>query len=131
MIITLDRKVSSKQKELVIRKIRELGFQPHISSGIQRTVIGVIGENAILAREIFEAMDGVEFITPISQPFKLASRDFHPKNSVVALEDIRIGGKEIVIMAGPCAVEGEKEILEIAEAVKKSGNPHLHYVGVN
>ncbi|RLD15901.1 MAG: 3-deoxy-7-phosphoheptulonate synthase [Caldiserica bacterium] len=121
MILTLKKNVSKKGIERVVKKVKELGFSPHISKGEERIVIGVIGENAILAREIFEAMDEVDFITPISKSFKLASREFHPKDSIIDVEGIKIGGKEIVIMAGPCAVESKEGLLKIAEFVKKNG----------
>jgi len=121
MILTLKKNVSKKGIEKVIKKVKKLGFSPHISKGEERVVIGVIGENAILAREIFESMDEVDFITPISKPFKLASREFHPKDSIIDVEGIKIGGKEIVIMAGPCAVESRDGLLKIANFVKKNG----------
>jgi len=121
MILTLRDGVSKEEMEKILKKIRELGFTPHISKGKKKTIIGVIGENAILAREIFEAMESVEFITPISKPYKLASREFKKENTVVEVNDVKIGGKEIVMMAGPCAVEKKDLLLEIAQEVKKAG----------
>lgn len=121
MILTLRDGVSKKEMEKILKKIRELGFTPHISKGKEKTIIGVIGENAILAREIFEAMETVEFVTPISKPYKLASREFKKENTVIEINGIKIGSKEIVVMAGPCAVEKKDLLLGIAQEVKKAG----------
>ncbi|HCJ67399.1 MAG TPA: 3-deoxy-7-phosphoheptulonate synthase [Elusimicrobia bacterium] len=121
MILTLRDGVSKKEVEKILKKIRELGFTPHISKGKEKTIIGVIGENAILAREIFEAMETVEFITPISRPYKLASREFKKENTVIEVNGVKIGGKEIVVMAGPCAVEKKDLLVEIAQEIKKAG----------
>jgi len=121
MIITLKKGVSEKGKEKVIKKIKKLGFIPHISKGKERMVIGVIGENAILAREMFESMKEVDFITPISKPFKLASRDIRPKDTVIKIGNLTIGGGKIVVMAGPCAVENKNGLLKIAKFVYENG----------
>jgi len=121
MILTLKDGLTKKEIEKILRKVKELGFTPHISKGKEKTIIGVIGENAILAREIFEAMEGVEFITPISKPYKLASREFKKENTVIKVNGVKIGDKEIVVMAGPCAVEKRDLLLDIAREVKKAG----------
>lgn len=121
MILTLKDGVSKKEIEKIVKKIKELGFNPHISKGKEKTIIGVIGENAILAREIFEAMESVDFITPISKPYKLASREFKKENTVIEINGVKIGDKEVVVMAGPCAVEKRELLLEIAREVKKAG----------
>lgn len=121
MILTLKNGVSKKEIEKIVKKIKELGFNPHISKGKEKTIIGVIGENAILAREIFEAMESVDFITPISKPYKLASREFKKENTVIEINGVKIGDKEVVVIAGPCAVEKRELLLEIAREVKKAG----------
>jgi len=121
MILTLKDGVGKKELEKIVKKIKELGFNPHISKGKEKTIIGVIGENAILAREIFEAMESVDFITPISKPYKLASREFKKENTVIKVNGVKIGDKEIVVMAGPCAVEKRDLLLDIAREVKKAG----------
>lgn len=121
MILTLKDGVSKKEIEKILEKIKELGFSPHISKGKEKTIIGVIGENAILARDIFEAMESVEFITPISKPYKLASWEFKKESTIVKVDGVKIGGKEIVVMAGPCAVEKKDLLLSIAAEVKKAG----------
>jgi len=121
MILTLKSDASKKEIEHVIDKIKQLGFTPHVSKGAEKTIIGVIGEKAILAREIFEAMDAVEFITPISKPYKLASREFKKKDSIININGLKIGGEKIVIMAGPCSVEKKGLLISIAKSVKDSG----------
>ena len=121
MIITLKPGTTEKGIQHVVEKIKELGFTPHISRGEKRTIIGVIGENPIRTRHLFEAMFIVESITPISKPYKLVSREFKKEDTCVKIGDVEVGGGKVVIMAGPCAVESKPVLLEIAKAVKKAG----------
>ncbi|MBE0477725.1 3-deoxy-7-phosphoheptulonate synthase [Candidatus Aerophobetes bacterium] len=121
MVITIKPGTTEKGIQHVIDKIKELGFTPHISRGEERTIIGVVGENAIRARHTFEAMFIVESITPISKPYKLASRDFRKKDSLLKIKDVVIGGKKVVVMAGPCSVENKDMLLETAKMVKQAG----------
>ena len=121
MFLTLKPKTTKKDIEYIKKKIKKLGFTPHISEGVQRTVIGVIGENAILSRDIFEAIPAVESITPISKPYKLVSRDFKPQDTVVNVKGVKIGGQKITVMAGPCSVEKKNLLISIAQDVKKAG----------
>lgn len=121
MLLTLKPGTTEQGIEELVKKIEELGFRAHISRGAERTVIGVIGENAIAAREVFEAFFTVELITPISKPYKLVSREFKKEDTIVKIGDVTIGGKDIVVMAGPCSVEKEDLLLSIASSVKKAG----------
>ncbi len=121
MIITLKSDTTQKGIEHVVQKIKELGFTPHISKGAERTIVGVIGGNAIRYRNVFEAMFVVESIVPISKPYKLVSREFKKENTKVKIGKVEIGGKAIVVMAGPCAVENRDLLLEVAEQVKEAG----------
>ncbi len=121
MILTLKKNVNKKNIDLIIKKINSLGFKPHISVGKERTIIGVIGENAVLTKDIFEAMPEIEFITPISKPFKLCSREFKKENTIINVGKLKIGEKKIIVMAGPCSVESEKNIFEITKSIKTSG----------
>jgi 3-deoxy-7-phosphoheptulonate synthase len=105
----------------VTSRIEQLGCQAHISEGEERTIIGVIGNGRPLDREPIERISGVERTVPILRPFKLASRDFHPKDTVIDLNGISVGGDQIVVMAGPCAVEGREQLLQTARAVKEAG----------
>ena len=121
MVITLKPGTTEKGIQHVLDKIKELGFSPHVSKGAERMIIGVIGENAIRSREIFQAMFIVESVMPISRPYKLVSREFKSEDTVVKVEDVEIGGKEIVVMAGPCAVESRAQLLKVAQEVKEAG----------
>ncbi|MDD5354648.1 MAG: 3-deoxy-7-phosphoheptulonate synthase, partial [bacterium] len=112
MFITLKPGTTKQGIDHVIEKIKELGFTPHISKGSERTVIGVIGENAILTKDAFEAMFMVESITPITKPFKLVSREFKKEKTVIKIGNVEIGGDEIVMMAGPCSVENKELLIE-------------------
>jgi len=121
MFLTLKPGTTKQGIEELVKKIEELGFQAHISRGVKRTVIGVIGENAIAAKEVFEGFFTVESITPISKPYKLVSREFKKENTIIKIGNVTIGGKDIVVMAGPCSVEKEDLLLSIARNVKKAG----------
>ena len=122
MILTLKPGTKKREIDKVVSKIKQLGFSAHISKGRERTIIGVIGANAIRAREIFEASPVVEFITPISKPYKLVSREFKRENTIVPIKDgLKIGGKKVVVIAGPCAVEEKKLLISIARKVKEEG----------
>ena len=119
MIIIMKRSASAKEIQTVISTIEEQGLKAHISQGEERTIIGVIGDERPLADQPLEALDGVERIVPILQPFKFASRDFKPQNTVVTLDDVTIGGDEMVVMAGPCAVESREQLMETAHSVER------------
>jgi 3-deoxy-7-phosphoheptulonate synthase len=121
MFLTLKPGTTKQGIEELVKKIEELGFQAHISEGAERTVVGVIGENAIAAKEVFEGFFTVESITPISKPYKLVSREFKKEDTIVKIGNVSIGGKDIVVMAGPCSVEKEDLLLSIANSVKRAG----------
>lgn len=121
MIIIMQRGASTQQVADVVARVEELGFRAHISQGEERTIIGLIGDERHLAPPTFELMPGVDQCLPILRPFKLASRDLRPENTIIRLNGVRIGGDEVVIMAGPCAVEDRTQLLETAWAVKEAG----------
>lgn len=121
MIIVMQKGATSRQISHVIARVEQLGRQVHLSEGEERTVIGVLGEGRPLDEEQFGRIEGVEQIVPIVSPFKLASRDFRPQDTLVALNGIKAGGKRVVIIAGPCAVENREQLLETAYAVKEAG----------
>jgi 3-deoxy-7-phosphoheptulonate synthase len=116
-------KPGSSQAEInhVLEHIHANGLTPHLSGGEERTIIGAIGDTHAVPIEIFDVLDGVESVVRISQPFKLASRQFHPSNSIFPLDGFSIGGEEIVIIAGPCSVESRSQLLETAQAVHEAG----------
>jgi 3-deoxy-7-phosphoheptulonate synthase len=107
----------------VLRRIREAGLVPHLSQGVLRTVVGVIGDDRTKEqlRTMLEAMEGVERVVKVLQPYKLVSREFQPHTTVVPVGPVRIGGPEVVVMAGPCSVESREQILQVARAVKEAG----------
>ncbi len=121
MIVVMKQGATKAQVVNVTARIEQLGCRAHISEGKERTIIGIIGNGRPLDCGPIERMDGVERTMPVLRPFKLASRDFHPQDTVVPINGIAIGGKQLVVMAGPCAVEGRDQLLEAARAVKKAG----------
>jgi 3-deoxy-7-phosphoheptulonate synthase len=122
MILTLKAQVTKSQIDAITKKIKDLGFTPHTTHGKEMTIIGVIGENAILTRDIFEAMEGVEIVAPISKPYKLVSREFKKENSLIDVgHGVTVGGDAVIVMAGPCSVDTKERLLHTAEAVKEAG----------
>src|ERR1700690_2167593 len=121
MMIIMKANATPQQVEHVIEEIKQAGLSAHISQGIEQTVLGAIGETHNIPVDRFECLDGVELVQRITQPFKLASRQFHPENSVFPLDGFNVGGEEIAIIAGPCSVESRSQIIETAQAVKEAG----------
>ena len=122
MIIVLKPDATKKQINHVIDRIKELGLKPMVSQGTERTIIGVIGPEDQLRVQPLEVIPGVEKVMPVLKPYKLVSREFKPENSVIDVGgDVTIGGKELVIMAGPCSVENREMLSEVAKSVKHSG----------
>jgi 3-deoxy-7-phosphoheptulonate synthase len=121
MIIVLKPHPTPEQIQHVLDRIEALGFVPHLSQGVSRTIIGVIGDEEKLQAEPLLAIDGVEQVVPILKPYKLASREFQETDTIVEVKDIRIGGGHLGMIAGPCAVEGEAILTEIAEKVRDAG----------
>jgi 3-deoxy-7-phosphoheptulonate synthase len=107
----------------VVGRIQEVGLTAHVSQGLERTIIGVIGHggNLQMVAEAVEAMPGVESLVPVTKPFKLSSRDFHEEDSVVEVRGVPVGGREVVMIAGPCSVESREQTLETAHAVRAAG----------
>ncbi|MRR36939.1 3-deoxy-7-phosphoheptulonate synthase [bacterium] len=123
MIIVMKAGAAKKDKDEVLKRIRELGYKPHVIHGATRDVIGAVGdERGKLVLHSLESMHGVENVLPILQPYKLASKEVKKEPSVVQVtESVAIGGRELVVMAGPCSVEGEEQIIETAVAVRDAG----------
>ena len=124
MIIVLKPGVAKKQEADVLREIRRLGYKPHIMRGVARTVIGAIGDE--LTHQSLETLEMsfpqiVESVMPVQKRYKLVCREAHPENSTVQVRDQIVGGRKFQVMAGPCSVESEKQLLETAEAVKAAG----------
>lgn len=121
MLIVMKTNSTPQQIENVIEQIKAAGLAAHLSQGVEATVIGAIGETHDIPTDRFEVLDGVEIVKRITQPFKLASRQFHLENSVFPIDGFQVGGNDIVVIAGPCAVESRSQILETAHAVREAG----------
>ncbi len=121
MIIVLKPHASETQIKHIVTKVKSLGLKPMISQGIERTIIGVIGEEDILRVQPIEAFPGVEKVMPILAPYKLVSREFKPADTIVDVNGVKIGGKKIIVMAGPCAIESYEMLLSVGKSVKKAG----------
>lgn len=121
MIVLMKHEAVEQDVERVVERIEKLGFKANVSKGVERTVIGIIGDERLLNKDQISLLPNVENIIPILKPYKLASREFQPTDSVISVDGVLVGGSEIVIMAGPCSVESEEQMLESAEMVKKAG----------
>ena len=122
MIIVLKPRITKRQESSVLREIRKLGYEPHVMRGVARTVIGAIGdEKKNPSLETLTSWPQVEKVMPIQKRFRLVSREAHGKNSTVKVGRHVIGGKKFHVMAGPCSVESEKQLMETAHAVRKAG----------
>lgn len=122
MIIVLRPEATEAQVNHIIDKVKRLGLTPHVSKGSERTIIGVIGPEDILRVTPLEVFPGVENVIPVLSPFRLVSREFKQEDSIIDLgRGVKIGGGEIVVMAGPCTIENIDTLFEIAKEVKKAG----------
>lgn len=121
MMIIMRTDASKKEVEAVVERVHSYGLQAHISVGEERTVIGAVGESRQVYRDQFMLLSGVDRVVPISRPFKLASREFRPENSIFGIDGVQIGGPGVVIIAGPCSVESRSQLLETAQAVREAG----------
>lgn len=126
MIVVMKHNATPAQIEHVCAKIKELGLIPNVSKGVERTVIGVIGEEEKIRLKPLEIFPGVENVVPIQRPYKLVSREFRQENSEFDMgHGVKVGGKKVVIMAGPCSVENREMLSAIAKEVKKAGATFL------
>ena len=121
MLIVMKPNSTPQQVEEVIDTVKKHGLTPHVTNGVETTIIAAVGEFHTTTLDPFEVLDGVESVKRISQPFKLGSRQVHPENSIFPIDGFQVGGDEIVIVAGPCAVESRSQILETAHAVREAG----------
>jgi 3-deoxy-7-phosphoheptulonate synthase len=122
MIVNMSDSATEQQIEHIIQRIREAGFQPHVTRGTERTIVAAVGSGG--RRHEIEALSvapGVDNVVAIAQPFKLVSRQTRPQPSVVNVRGVMIGGPEVVVIAGPCSVESREQLLETAQGVKQAG----------
>src|SRR3989338_6937458 len=121
MIIVLRPDATKKQIDHLIDKVKKLGLKPMVSKGVERTVIGVIGEEDILRVKPLEAFPGVEKVMAVLKPYKLISREFHPENAVIEINGARFGGGDICLVGGPCSVESLEQLRAVAKTIKSMG----------
>jgi 3-deoxy-7-phosphoheptulonate synthase len=120
MVVVMQERASEAEIQSVIAQLIEMGFDVHRSTGSSRTVIGAVG-NGNGDPQLLEVQPGVHEVVRITEPYKLASRTFKPENTVVTVGDVRIGGDEVIVMAGPCSAESEEQVEASAAAVKRAG----------
>ncbi|MFQ5960979.1 MAG: 3-deoxy-7-phosphoheptulonate synthase [Candidatus Methylomirabilales bacterium] len=125
MIIVMRSAATQADIDQVVERIAQHGLKPHISTGVERTIIGAIGDERVLRNVPFQALPGVEEVLPILKPFKLASRDFRAEPSLVEVNGVTVGGNRLAVIAGPCSVEGRQMLLDTAKVVKEAGGTLL------
>jgi 3-deoxy-7-phosphoheptulonate synthase len=121
MIVVMSMNASTREISEVIARIRAMGYDVHLSEGKERTIIGVIGRGRPLDRDSLALMPGVQDVMPVTHPYKIASREYHPDDTIIPLNGVKVGGPDLAIIAGPCAVEGRDELIEIAHMVREAG----------
>ncbi len=121
MIIVMKSNVSKEEISKILKEVKKLGFKSHLSKGEEKTIVGLVGNGRAVSPGHFRPFSGVEDVFRVSKPFKLASREFQPDKSIIRVNGVSVGGEDIIIMAGPCAVESREQILETAVKVKEAG----------
>ncbi|MBO7725142.1 MAG: 3-deoxy-7-phosphoheptulonate synthase [Thermoguttaceae bacterium] len=121
MIVVIKSDASPEKREQLIKWLKTLGLGVHESDGEFQTVLGLIGDTSKVDMDLIESLDIVDSVKRVSETFKCVNRKFHPKDTVVSVGDVKIGGGNFALIAGPCSVESERQIIEIAKAVKASG----------
>jgi 3-deoxy-7-phosphoheptulonate synthase len=121
MVVVMEERATEEQVQRVVAQLIEMGFDVHRSTGAARTVIGAVGVGGNRDPRLLEALEGVHEVVRITEPYKLASRTFKPDDTVVSVGDVRIGGDEVIVAAGPCSAETESQVMTTAAAVKRAG----------
>jgi 3-deoxy-7-phosphoheptulonate synthase len=121
MIVNMSDNATEEQIQHVIDRIREAGYQPHVTRGTERTIVAAVGSGRRHEVEALQVAPGVDNVVAIAQPFKLVSRQVRPERSVISIDGVAIGGPEVVVIAGPCSVESREQLLDTAHAVKRAG----------
>jgi len=121
MIVNMSEKATEQEINHVIERIREAGYNPHVTRGTERTIVAAVGAGRRHEIEALQVAPGVDNVVAIAQPFKLVSRQVHPERTVVKVGEVAIGGPEVVVIAGPCSVESREQLLDTAHAIKKAG----------
>lgn len=121
MIAILKHGTTQQQTDHLISWLKRMNLDVHVSEGAEMTVLGLIGDTSRVDMELLGSLEIVDSVKRVSEPFKQANRKFHPEDTVIEVDGVKIGGGNFVMMAGPCSVESEQQIIEIAKAVKASG----------
>jgi 3-deoxy-7-phosphoheptulonate synthase len=121
MVVVMQERATEDQIEKVVAHLVELGMDVHRSTGVSRTVLGAVGDDRQIDPRLIEMLDGVTEVLRVTEPYKLASRAFKPEGTVVSIGDVRVGGDEVIVMAGPCSAETDEQVNATAAAVKKAG----------
>ena len=121
MIVVLKANVDKEKQDRLVDWLKESGVDVHVSVGEYQTVLGLVGDTAKIDTDLVESLDIVDSVKRVSETFKQANRKFHPEDTVVSVGDVKIGGGNFCLIAGPCSVESEEQIVSIAKDVKKSG----------
>jgi len=121
MVVVMEERASEEQIQRVVAQLVQMGFDVHRSTGSLRTVIGAVGGEGKSDPRLLEVLDGVQEVMRITEPYKLASRTFKSEDTVVTIGDLRIGGDEVIVMAGPCSAENEAQVMATAAAVRRAG----------
>lgn len=121
MIAVLKSDTTPQQKEHLLNWLKNMGLDVHVSEGKEKTIFGLIGDTSRVDMELLNSLEIVSSVRRISEPFKQASRNFHPEDTVISVGDVKIGGGHFAMIAGPCSVESEEQIIEVALAVKQGG----------
>ena len=121
MVVVMQERASEDQIEKVVAHLVGLKMDVHRSTGVSRTVLGAVGDDRHLDPRLIEMLDGVSEVLRVTEPYKLASRAFKPEGTVVTIGDVRVGGDEVIVMAGPCSAETEEQVEATAAAVKRAG----------
>src|SRR3954470_3337366 len=121
MVVVMQERASDDQVQSVIAKLVEMGFDVHRSTGALRTVLGAVGGTRQFDTALLEVLDGVQEVLRTPERYKLASPTFKPDNTVITIDDVRIGGDEVIVMAGPCSAETEEQVETTTAAIKRAG----------
>jgi 3-deoxy-7-phosphoheptulonate synthase len=121
MVVVMEERATEEQIQRVVAQLVDMGFDVHRSTGASRTVIGAVGVGGNRDPALLEVLDGVHEVLRITEPYKLASRTFKPDDTIVNAGDVRVGGDEVIVMAGPCSAESEEQVMTTAAAVKRAG----------
>src|SRR5262252_7370379 len=121
MIVNMSEKATEAEINHVIERVREAGYQPHVTRGTERTIVAAVGSGRRHEIEALQVAPGVDNVVAIAQPFKLVSKQVRPERSIVKINGVSIGGPDVVVIAGPCSVESREQLLDTAHAVKHAG----------